>query len=203
MIVCYLSIQESCGSSKKDSQSESFQSSGEFSYYSHEGTDQTSVETPKYTAYSLEDDSETKTQTEVQKEFAATSPNGRPITYQKMSSPGYYRIKRTDSYFLVEDLWDDGSVAATYTYVRFADSLKEFKKRFGNYVFYNPLTEQIITQSNNICLFGPVNDDFDERTGKSYDVYGVFMMRNGRTEYYENTMGLSDTFTFIQDLRTL
>lgn len=118
------------------------------------------------------------------------------LILEKTKSPGYYKIKGNS----VIELWDDGTVAETYQAIGFYKSIAEFKKAFKGVNLTNPLRSIDTGKINGLLLFGPVNEDYDEYRDKTYDVYGLITIIGTGFEYYENTLGNSNIFTYIQDL---
>ncbi|MBD5358638.1 MAG: hypothetical protein HDR88_16900 [Bacteroides sp.] len=118
----------------------------------------------------------------------------------KTNSPGYYKTKGNQ----VIELWDDGSVADTYQAIGVYKSLSEFRNHNKNVQINNPIKgNRGINNSKLLMLFGPINEDYDEYIGKMYSVYGLFILCGDQLEYYENTLGHSNTFTYIQDLNVI
>lgn len=125
---------------------------------------------------------------------------GAEMVWSKSSSPGYYKLKGN----YVIELWDDGTVAATYKAIGTYKSMAEFRRAVGSFSFNNPFRSSgELNRCQAIMLFGPVNEDYDEYAETMYDVYGIIMIINNQFEYYENTLGNSDVFTFIQKLDLL
>lgn len=114
----------------------------------------------------------------------------------KAKSPGYYKTKGNQ----VIELWDDGTVAEAYQAIGAYKSLAEFKKDWRGVKLVNPLRSINPKKINVLLLFGPVNEDYDEYRGEMYNVYGLITVVGTGFEYYENTFGNSNTFTYIQDL---
>lgn len=122
------------------------------------------------------------------------------MIWAKTGSPGYYKSKGNQ----VSELWDDGSIAATYNAIGAYKNMSEFRKVFKGISFDNPYrTHGELNKAQGIMLFGPVNDDYDDYSGEAYSVYGLIMIIDNGFEYYENTLGKSDVFTFIQKLNLL
>lgn len=114
----------------------------------------------------------------------------------KAKSPGYYKTKGDQ----VIELWDDGTVADTYQAIGAYNNVAEFKKVWKGAKFANPLRSVDTKRINGLLLFGPVNEDYDDYRGVMYDVYGLITITGTGFEYYENTFGKPNTFTYIQDL---
>ncbi len=115
----------------------------------------------------------------------------------KTKSPGYYKLKGEQ----VIELWDDGTVADVYQTIGTYKSVAAFKKAWKGVKLDNPLRPIDTGKINGLLLFGPINQDYDEYRGEMYNVYGLITIVGTGFEYFENTFGNSNTFTYIQNLR--